>query len=471
MSKRSFTIWDIDWITVGLFFGLAFIGWLMIYAAGYNPSEPSSPFSIGTPAGRQFLFLIVAGFVSSAILLIDPQLFKTFSSVIYGIAVFLLLFVLVYGGMTNGATSWFVLPGGFKLQPSEIAKFATCLTLATFMSGLNISMLNLSSVLQALAIILVPTVLIVIQGDPGSALVFLSLFIVLFREGLHWIFYVLGFTFIVLFVSGLMLNPQDVILVILLIGALVGSYGLRPYRWWRVAYAILFLASIFLYRTYPYEYAFGFIIGFLIVSLGFGAYKQKRATISAMVALCLVVMSSFVFSINYVFNEVLKPHQQDRINVWLMPEKADPRGSYYNLRQSKLAIGSGSWLGKGPLNGEMTQGNFVPEQHTDFIFTVVGEENGFIGASALLLGYLFLLLRIVFLAERQRSKFTRLYAYGVASIISFHLLINVGMTMGLMPVIGIPLPLLSYGGSSLLTFTIMMAVLIRFDSQRLLVFR
>ncbi len=469
MSRRTFSVWDIDWLTVGLYFGLAILGWLMIYAAGYDPSAPTGLFDLDTRGGKQALFIGVSFVVGVAILLMEPQFFKTISYLIYGVVIFLLIGVMTYGAVTKGAMSWFILPGGFKFQPSEVAKFAACLALSTYLSGANVSMKNFGNAIMGMAIFLFPAMLIVLQGDPGSALVFLALMIPLFREGLHPIIYVLGIVFIALFISSLMYDPLTVIVILLLLAVVFSVMNLKNQGYWAAAYIVLLGLAIWFYPSYP-VYVLSGVAAFLFVSLGFNFVAGKRE-ITTFLIIAMMAMSAFSFSVSYLFNEVLEPHQQDRINVWLMPEKADRRGSYYNLRQSKLAIGSGGVWGKGFTNGEMTQGNHVPEQDTDFIFTVVGEEQGFFGAFGVILLYAVLLFRLTIIAERQRSKFTRIYAYGVAGIISFHLLVNVGMTMGLMPVIGIPLPLMSYGGSSLLSFTIMIAVLLRFDSQRLLVFR
>jgi rod shape determining protein RodA len=469
LSRRTFSILDIDWITVGLYLMLAITGWLMVYAAGYDPQDPTGPFDFATRGGKQLLFIFFSGAIGLAILLIEPQFFKTISYLIYGFIILLLIGVMTYGAATNGAMSWFQLPGGFKLQPSEFAKFATCIALATYLSGANISMKKTPNIIMAISMFLFPAMLIVIQGDPGSALVFFALMIPLFREGLHPILYILGLLLIVLFVCSLIYNPIAVIIMLLLVASLVSIMNFKEQNYWILAYIAVLGTSLWFYQTIPL-YVAGGVSLFLLSTFIMNFVKGKKE-VATFLFLGVIVMSSFSFSVNYLFNEILEPHQQDRINVWLMPEKADKRGSYYNLRQSKLAIGSGRLWGKGHKQGEMTQGDHVPEQHTDFIFTVVGEEQGFIGALFVILLYMGLLLRLTFIAERQRSKFTRIYAYGVAGIISFHLLVNIGMTMGLMPVIGIPLPLMSYGGSSLLSFTIMIAVLLRFDSQRLLVFR
>ncbi len=468
MSRRSASFWDIDWWTVAIYFGLAMIGWFMIYAAGYDPSAPTGFFDLNTEAGKQGLFLLLSALIGSAILLIEPQFFKTISFIIYGVAIFLLLMVMAYGAATNGALSWFSLPGGFKFQPSELAKFATCLALATYLSTNN-TVKDSRTAITAIGIFLLPAVLVVLQGDPGSALIFFALMIPLFREGMTPIIYIAAAVFILLFILGLMYNPVQVLIFVMLLGSLVAIANLTPQLWWRLSLAALILGSILFFKEHTL-YVLGASTAYLLVALIVNFTKRKKE-LASFLMVAVLVMSGFTYSVNYLFYNVLESHQRDRINVWLMPEKADPRGSYYNLRQSKLAIGSGGLWGKKYLKGEMTQGNFVPEQHTDFIFTVVGEEQGFMGTFGVIILYLALLLRISMVAERQRSRFTRVYAYGIAGIFSIHLLVNIGMTMGVMPVIGIPLPLMSYGGSSLLSFTVMIAVLLRFDSQRLLVFR
>ncbi len=440
----------------------------MIYAAGYDPAAPTGYFDLDTQAGKQALFILISAIAGAAILFIEPQFFKTISYLIYGFSIFLLLLVMAYGAVTNGALSWFELPGGFKFQPSELAKLATCLSLATYLSSQN-SIKDTRTALVAIGIFMIPCILVVLQGDPGSAIVFFALMIPLFREGLSPILYVIGIVLVLLFILGLIYDPLQVMVFVMLIASAIGMINLSPQLWWRISYAAVLLSALLFFKEHTLYVLLG-TGGYLLATLVMNFITKKRE-LSMSLLVAAIAMSAFTYSINYLFYNVLESHQRDRLNVWLMPEKADPRGSYYNLRQSKLAIGSGGLLGKQYLNGEMTQGNFVPEQHTDFIFTVVGEEQGFIGATGVIILYMLLLLRISIIAERQRSKFTRVYAYGIAGILSIHLLINVGMTMGLMPVIGIPLPLMSYGGSSLLVFTIMIAILLRFDSQRLLFFR
>ncbi len=469
MSRRIVTIWDFDWLTVGLYGGLVLIGYLMIYSAGFDPDAPTGFFDFGTFGGKQAIFALVSMLIGGAVLLIDPQFFKTFSIPIYAFVILLLLIVLGLNISTNGAASWIPLPGGVKLQPSEFAKFATCLALAVFMSRPHTSLQETKDVLPALGLFMLPAVLIVAQGDAGSALIFFSFMLALYREGLHPAIYIIGILMAILFVLGLIYPPLTVVTCLAYVACFVTVYGLKKRLPWIAALVVLGLAALWFFPEFPL-YVLGAIGVYFLASVS-ANFSEKKGNLGTLITISVLALSGFTFSLNYAFYEILEPHQQDRINVWLMPEKCDYSGSLYNLTQSKLAIGSGGITGKGYLGGEMTQLNYVPEQHTDFIFTVLGEEQGFVGVFVVIALYIVLLIRLTFVAERQSSKFTRVFAYGVVGIFLLHLIVNIGMTMGLMPVIGIPLPLLSYGGSSLLSFTIMLALLVKFDSQRHLAFR
>jgi rod shape determining protein RodA len=326
--------------------------------------------------------------------------------------------VLFTASVTKGATSWISI-GSFKLQPSEFAKFATALTFAKYLSSIDVDMRNVRTKMMASIIILVPALLVLLQHDTGSALVFVGFLLPFFREGLSGIILVIGVVAAIIFVLALAFNKYIVIALLL---------------------AVL-LGYIFLWLT-----------------------KSKRTLrnilkpIGVFVCCCM-----FVFSVDFVFENVLEPHQKDRIYV-LLGKSNDPRGIDYNVNQSKIAIGSGELLGKGFLNGTQTKYNFVPEQETDFIFCTVGEEWGFVGSAVLIAAYLYLLIHLITMADRQRSRFARIYGYSVASIFFVHFTINIGMVLGLLPVIGIPLPFFSYGGSSLIAFTLMLFVFVRQDA-------
>ncbi len=471
MARRNdSTTRDIDWLTVSIYIGLVLTGWLMIYAVGYRPGE-TELFDMGTRHGSQMVWILVSLGVGFVIMLFDGKMFQTFGYPIYIVALLLLLYVLIAGRVVAGSKSWFDL-GFFRFQPSEVAKFATCLALASFLGSYNVNLQNFKSRAIALTIIFAPMIFILLQGDAGSALVFTSLLLVLYREGMPGILYVFGIIIFILSVLALMFDSSFPIL--LGIGLVSGGVLINSFRSNRpkLLYLIYGFALIFLYNYFPeYQIIFLGVSGAVFLVLFLMKLRDKRRQLALLVGFVFLVSSAYTFVVNYAFYQFLKPHQQDRLLVWLRPDKVDPLGALYNVTWSKRAIGSGGLTGKGFLDGNITKLNYVPEQATDFIFCAVGEEQGFIGAFAVIMLFLLLLLRILFIAERQRSKFTRIYAYGVASILFFHLLVNVGMTMGLLPVIGIPLPFISYGGSSLIAFTVLVAILLRLDSNRMLVFR
>jgi rod shape determining protein RodA len=415
-NQRSF-FFNVDWVTVFLYLILCAIGWFNIHAAVFDERHPSI-IDGATNYGKQFVYIIVAVAVGMVILLLESRFFSALSPAFYAVTVLLLIVVLIVGRNVGGNQAWINLGGGFRLQPSEFAKFATCLLLARYLSGPNIRVTDPKSFMAAAAIIGLPMILIMLQPDTGSTLVFCSLIFVLYREGLSPYFLIVSGLLITLFVVALLFNPLHIIIALVAFTALV----------------------IFLFR-------------------------RNRKLISTML-IGLAISITFVFSVKFIYTNVLKPHQTDRINI-ILGITTDLRGKGYNVNQSKIAIGSGKMWGKGYLHGTQTKYSFVPEQSTDFIFCTIGEEWGFAGSVVLLGLYIFLILRVIFLAERQRSPFSRIYGYGVASVLFFHVVINIGMTIGIVPVIGIPLPFISYGGSSLLSFTILLFVLIKFDSNRM----
>jgi rod shape determining protein RodA len=409
---------NVDWVCVFIYICLCTIGWFNIRSASFDHIHPGM-FSTDTEYGKQLIYLCVAAVVSIVILLLESRLITAFAVPFYVITSALLVVVLVVGRNVGGNQAWINLGGGFRLQPSEFAKFSTCLLLARYLSGANIKITELRSFAMAAAIIAFPMFLIMLQPDAGSTLVFSALIFVLYREGLSPYFLILEGLFITLFVLTLKLNDHWYI-----IGSLV----------------IIAAVIIFLFR------------------------RNRKLVTNILVGLGICI--AFVFSVKFIYNDVLKPHQKVRIDIVLGITK-DLQGKGYNVNQSKIAIGSGKIWGKGYMQGTQTEYKFVPEQSTDFIFCTVGEEWGFAGAITVLGLYLFLVLRIIRIAERQRSTFTRVYAYGVASVIFFHVVINIGMTIGIVPSIGIPLPFISYGGSSLLNFTILLFVLLKLDSNRM----
>jgi rod shape determining protein RodA len=415
-NQRSF-FFNVDWMTVFIYMALCTIGWFNIHSAVFDERHPSI-IDFSTNYGKQFLFIIISLVLGIMILLLESRFITALSPTFYGITLLLLILVLVVGRNVGGNQAWISLGGGFRLQPSEFAKFTTCLLLARYLSGPNIRVTELRSFAIAAAIIGVPMLLIMLQPDTGSTLVFCSMIFVLYREGLSPYFLVIGALFIALFLSAILYNPLYVIIVIALLTSLA---------------ALLFR-------------------------------RNKRLLVSMLTGLAICIV--FVLSVKFIYNHVLQPHQKVRIDI-VLGIKNDLKGKGYNVNQSKIAIGSGKMWGKGYLHGTQTKYAFVPEQSTDFIFCTVGEEWGFAGSIVVIGLYLFLILRLIMIAERQRSPFSRIYGYGVASVIFFHVMINVGMTIGLVPVIGIPLPFISYGGSSLLSFTILLFVLLKLDSNRM----
>ena len=457
----------IDKVTFSLFLALVIVGWLMVFSVGYEEFRNMSPGSfLSTSAGKQAIWIGICGLIFAFIMLFDWKFWQTFAYPIYAFSIGLLVLVLFFGSNIKGATSWFTF-GGFSFQPSEIAKFGTSLALAGFLSSYSTDLKSSRSQLISILIILAPIGLIMMQPDAGSALIFLSFFLVLFREGLNPAYYVVAGVMGALLIAGLVVSPMKIALFLALMALMVMAYNLKSKKrlYWILGAAAFAGASYYLARL---EYLPQVLTGSLVVvmTLSYVLYQQRNGRLAANLLFLLLAGSGLAFAANYGFNNVLKPHQQDRINVWLQPEQCDERGSLYNLVQSKTAIGSGGLKGKGFLHGTMTKGNFVPEQSTDFIFCTIGEEQGFIGTFGIIALFLLLLFRITVIAERQRSSFSRHYAYCIAGIIFLHFFINIGMTMGLTPIIGIPLPFISKGGSSLMGFTIMIAVMLKLDKHR-----
>jgi rod shape determining protein RodA len=411
---------NIDWVLVMLYLVMVTMGWFNIYAAVYN-EEYKSIFDTTQSYGMQLVWIVTSLFIAFVILVIDGEFFPRFAWPVYGAFVLLLVAVIFVGAEVKGSKSWIGV-GAFRVQPAEFAKFATNLALAKYLSNINIKIEKLSTKLIASAIFAVPALIIILQNETGSALVYAAFVLVLFREGLSGNILILGVAMAILFVLALLVD--ETVLSIILVGLAAASFI-------------------------------------------FVRFKMRNIMITGGI---LVASLAFVHSVDYAFVNILEPHQKKRINV-LLGKEVDPKGAGYNVNQSMIAIGSGGLLGKGYLKGTQTKYNYVPEQSTDFIFCTVGEEWGFLGSVIVLGLFVILLLRIIYLAERQRSIFSRIYGYGLASIIFLHLAINIGMTIGLAPVVGIPLPFFSYGGSSLWSFTILTFIFVRLDAYRFQILR
>ncbi len=415
MRNKGNILIRIDWIMVLIYFALVFIGLLNIYSASY--SEGTTLSMMSQPYGRQAVFIGLSILLIIVILAIEAKFYERFSSVIYMFSLLSLLGLFVFGKEIAGAKSWYSF-GGFSIQPSEFAKFATALALAKFMSDSQTNIKRLNDLAKIFVIIFLPALIIIPQPDPGSALVYASFFFVLYREGLSPIYLILGFSGIGLFVFTLVLSPL-IISIICVVLALLIYYNNR-------------------------------------------AKKHNKFIYVAVLCMCI----GLSYSVSYVFDNIFKQHQRDRFNI-VLGKTEDLKGAGYNTHQSEIAIGSGSWTGKGWLEGTQTKGGFVPEQHTDYIFSTVGEEWGFLGSSFVVLLFVALMLRVLYRADLQKSTFSRVYGYSVAAIFFFHFLINIAMVMGVFPTVGIPLPFFSYGGSGLWGFTILLFIFIKLDANRI----
>jgi len=408
----------IDWTTVMMFLGLIALGWLNIFAAVYNGEANQSIFDLSLNPGRQLMFIAAAIIIAFAITIVDMRFYETFAYVFYGIILLILLIVPVIGKEVGGNKAWIGI-GSFGVQPSEFAKFITALAVGKYIGSVGFRMDSLRNQAILFAIIGIPMGLILLQKDTGTALVFTSFVLVFYREGMSPFLLIVG-----------------------------------------ICAATIFILTLLVPNPLYLHTGIGVILVVLIL-----AEKRKKFKKIALMVIGAVMISGVITSVDYVVKDVLKPHQQNRIKALINPD-ADPLGFGWNVTQSKIAIGSGGFLGKGFLKGTQTKFDFVPEQSTDFIFCTIGEEHGWIGSVTVIIIYVAFLLRVAFLAERQKNRFARAYGYSVACIFFFHFAVNIGMTIGLFPVIGIPLPFFSYGGSSLWGFTILLFILLKLDAQR-----
>lgn len=415
MKNQSVTN-NLDWISIVIYITMVILGWLNIYSSSLSsvPDE-TSIFDISQIYGKQFLFIVLSFPLIFVVLSVDGKFYEKFSSVIYVIGLLALAGLFVFGKTVKGQANWYSF-GAFGLQPSEFVKAATSLALAKYLSDVQVNLKDVNRQIQALGIIFLPLVLIAVH-DPGSALIFSVFILVLYREGLPSWYLWTGFIALLLFVFALILKPWVLSGIALVIILLVYFRSRIVNRNW-IASALIFIA-----------------------------------------------ISGFVFSVDYVFENVFKQHHRDRFNI-LLGKEVDMKGIGYNTNQSEIAIGSGGIFGKGYLEGTQTKGGFVPEQHSDYIFTTVGEEWGFLGSLSVIALFVFLIIRIIYLAERQKTKFSRVYGYCVASVLFIHFFVNIAMVVGIFPTIGVPLPFFSYGGSGLWGFTILLFIFLKMDANK-----
>ena len=445
------------------------MGWFNIYAAVYN-DEHQEIFDFTQRYGKQFIWIMATIVLAIFIMIVDSRFYLFFAWFIYAITMLLLILVLVLGKDINGAKSWIEF-GPISLQPSEFAKFGTALALASFLNNRRNDLTKLNVIVAAVAIILFPALLTALQPDLGSTIVFFSFFIVLFREGMSPFIFVSGLLMVLLFFLTRLFNNVYLEIILIALAFLLAWFSTRKWKLLLTGLVMmLFIGGILYMLNYFVIKSLGdktiLVITLLLSGIAYAYYfYTKKAITIFVIYLFLAGSILYINSVDIAYNHLLKPHQRERIEI-LLGFKTDTHGTGYNVNQSIISVGSGGFKGKGYLQGTQTKFKFVPAQSTDFIFCTVGEEWGFLGSLVVIGLYVFLLIRLIILAERQRSNFSRIYGYGVASILFTHFFINIGMAIGLVPVIGIPLPFFSYGGSSLWGFTLLLFIFLRLDAGR-----
>ena len=481
MVTRNDSLWKtLDWVTIGIYLLLIVGGWFSVCGASYDYGDRDF-FDFSTRAGKQFVWIICSFGLGFVLLMLEDRMYDMFAYIIYVGMIVLLIVTIFIAPDTKGSRSWLVM-GPVSLQPAEFAKFATALALAKYMNSYSFSIKKEKCAFVLGFIILLPMLLIIGQRETGSALVYLAFFLVLYREGMPGVVLFAGLCAVIYFVVGIRFDevfiadtptPLGEFIVLLLIllfaGGMVWVY---PKKWEPtrniIGGSLIILLIAYLISEYGIHFSLVWVQwGLCVLVIGYLLYLalRERQRSYFLIALFAIGSIGFLYSSNYVFDNILESHQQIRIKVVLGMEE-DLTGAGYNVNQSKIAIGSGGLTGKGFLNGTQTKLKYVPEQHTDFIYCTIGEEEGFAGSAAVLLLFLILILRIIAIGERQPTVFGRVYAYCVASYLIFHISINIGMVIGLCPVIGIPLPFFSYGGSSLWGFTFLLFILLRIDASR-----
>ena len=451
-----------DWVTIGIYISLLCIGWMAYYAVTYTQNEGRDFFDLSTPITKQTVFTVTALLVFITVTFIDWKFWQNFAYIFYGAGLVLLILVLIFGSEIKGAKAWFSF-GGFSFQPAEIAKLGTALALSAYLSNFKTDLKVRQYQLVAIGLILVPVFLILLQPDAGSALTFFSFFLLLFVAGLNEIYFLIGAVLIATFILSIVFPLEYFELGLLIIIPIIAWFFSKrfPLSWVVLVLSLAAVVVSFLYLSYWYWIGIG-VLGSLVFLILLWRSRQERLSLALLSS--MILLTGFALMTTQLFLSLDK-HQQERINVWLKPSECDPRGSLYNILQSKVAIGSGGFWGKGFLKGNMTKLRFVPEQSTDFIFSTIGEEHGFIGAVLVVTLFTILMLRIMRTAESISTKFISYYSMGLAGLLLVHVLVNIGMTIGLMPIIGIPLPFISKGGSSLIGFSLMLGIYIRMQAK------
>lgn len=460
---------QLDWITIAIWFVMILLGWFTIYAACYD-YEHIEIFDISMRYGQQIIWIAIATVFAVFAIAIDTRFYSSVAILLYFLMIGLLIITIFIAPDVKGSHSWIQL-GGFRFQPAELAKYATALCLAKYMSSYGYNIKNTKNFLGTVAIIGLPMLIIIAQQETGSALVFAVFILVLFREGLNEDFLIYGALSILFFVLVIKYGFMVVFLIAVLVGIFLIFHYTKDivlFRTYVITNAAIWVSGVIANLIKPEIISYTIVseISLAASALLFLVFAiVRRSKIYLRIILFFIATACLCFASDYAFNNILQPHQQIRIKV-VMGLEDDPQGAGYNVRQAQIAIGSGGLIGKGFLNGTQTKLNYVPEQDTDFIFCTIGEEAGFVGTTFIVLLYVAFICRLVVMAERQRTTFSRIYGYSVASIFFFHFCINIGMVIGLLPVIGIPLPFFSYGGSSMIAFTILLFTFIKLDSQR-----
>ena len=470
MVQRNSIFANLDWLSILLWVVMIAFGWMNIYSS--NIMEASGGiFDLSQRFGKQLIWIGAAVLLAMLMLVLDAKFYIYFSYLLYIALLGILAGVLLFGTEINGARSWFVI-GGFQFQPAEFAKPITALALARLLTSHNFNIKKFWPLVKALALIAAPPLLILLQPDLGSVIIYAAFILVLFREGFSANIMVLLIALGLLFFATLLLEQELILLLLVVFTLVIYMIAMRSFKkgmfnglMIAILFGVIFGLNYLLHAGFSlFPMGLAALSPVILVLMVKGIRTRQYMQVKVMTGLLISIF--FVISVDYAMNKVLKPHQQHRIYVTLGIED-DPQGVGYNVNQSKIAIGSGGFSGKGYLNGTQTKLHFVPEQSTDFIFCTVGEEWGFLGTTFVILLYVGFLLRMLFLAERQRSSFSRIFGYGFISVMLIHFMVNIGMTIGLLPVIGIPLPYFSYGGSSLWTFTMFLFIFLRLDASRL----
>ena len=457
----------LDLITAFSTIAIAVIGIFLVYSVGYDEKDPKPLFDIKYEHSKQLIFLGVSFLLSLAVFLIDHKFFRSFAFVIYGFNMLLLVLVMIIGPEINGARSWFVI-GPVSIQPSELGKIGTILALSSYLSSPKVDLKQIKCLIRAFVIIFIPVLLIILQGDAGTALVYMGLSICLYLGGMSRMLFIGSFLLTAAFILSIVIESNLLISSLLLAGILAFCINLR-FEILHYSLLLLSFTSVVIGQIFNYEWLSMILCALTLIFMIIANYKEKQHSFVNLVSLILASSIGLTLAVSTIFynDNIVQPHQRDRILVWLKPADYYGTAERYNVDKAELAIGSGGWIGQGYLKGNLTNYNFIPEQMTDFIFCSMGEQFGWIGTLLIVSLFTILISRLLFLSQRQQSQFGKFFAWCLCSILLVHFVVNIGMNIGLVPTIGIPLPFVSAGGSSMITFGVLIALMLKFDMERL----